>query len=222
MKYLFFLILPLGVFSQNLEIEKLVNQLVQDEIPADFEYFNLEDSSFNYSSVSPYDWFKKELKEIILEKQIKNLKVDDFSENKSDTKINWDQYNIERAKVNSFDNIPKFYSGYFTITFVPFDTPKVKLDSLYQYLNSVEIYVPVKRHWGYKRQNKEIKKSFDKRELLFNKEDREYYQISNPEFNSDKTFAIISLKPSQGGSYFLYKKENDNWIQIAEFSRWAY
>lgn len=43
MKYLFFLILPLGVFSQNLEVEKLANQLVKDKTPADFEYFNLID-----------------------------------------------------------------------------------------------------------------------------------------------------------------------------------
>lgn len=64
MKYLFFLMLPLGVFSQDLEIEKLVNQLVQDVIPADFEYFNLVDSSF---AGHQNPWLKDEIKEVAIE-----------------------------------------------------------------------------------------------------------------------------------------------------------
>lgn len=219
MKYLFFLILPLGVFSQNLEIEKLVNQLVEDEIPADFEYFNLVDSSF---AGLQDPWLKDEIKEVAIEFNLTDLNPEDFLIHPKDSVLNWNDYKIEKARINSYNKIPKLFFNLYRYIIVNDKISKAELDSLYQNKNENEFIVPVKNHWGKKRIRKETEKIKRDYENSFRMEDREYYSISKPKFDSSGKYALIGISRSQGGSYFLYKKENANWIQITDFSRWAY
>lgn len=219
MKYLFFLILPLGVFSQDLEIEKLVNQLVQDEIPADFEYFNLVDSSF-VGHQNP--WLKDEIKETAIEFNLKDLNPEDFLIHPKDSVLNWNDFKIEKARINSYDKILKLHSNLYSLMIVNDKISKAELDSLYQNKNENEFIAPVKNHWGKRRIRKEAEKTKRDYQNSLRKEDCEYYSFSKPKFDSSGKYALIEVNRSQGGSYYLYSNKSGMWKQIARFGFWAY
>lgn len=200
MKYLFFLILPLGVFSQDLEIEKLVNQLVQDEIPADFEYFNLVDSSF---AGHQNPWLKDEIKEVAIEFNLTDLNPEDFLIHPKDSVLNWNDYKIEKTRINSYNKIPKLYFNLYRYIIVNDKISKTELDSLYRNKKENEFIVPVKNHWGKRRIRKEAEKTKRDYQNFLQKEDAEYYSFSKPKFDSSRKYAMIEINRSQGGSYFF-------------------
>ena len=218
MKYLLFLIIPISVFSQNSDIERLVNQLVKDEIPTNFSYFNLVDSSFIIQANFPF--FEDEVKFQISQSDIRDLNSSEFFQNRKDTILNWNNFQIENVKIKKEHEFPNFHIDSYIL--IPLKTEKSKLDSLNQNKKENEIIVPIRKFWSKKRINKEIQKNKYRQFENLPKEDFEYYYFSTPMFNSTKSYALISVKRINGGSYYIYKKQNGVWIKVLEFLRWVY
>src|SRR5690606_12121362 len=154
MKFLFFVLIPLTGFSQNSEIESLVQSIVENEIPVDYEYLNLVDSSFIIQPNFPF--FEDEVKFQISQSDISDLNSDEFFQNKKDTILNWNNFQIENVKIKSKNQLPNFHIN--TYILIPFKTEKSKLDSLNLNKKENEIIVPIRKFWSKKRIQKEIQK----------------------------------------------------------------
>lgn len=219
MKFIFLLLFPTILFSQNSEIEKLLNSIVEDEIPKQFSYFNLVDSSFIFQVRFPH--FENDLKEIIYEYKIQDLDYNEFFKDRNDSILNFNNYNIEKARIYSEAKISNHFKLLRKAILIPFNYPKDKLDSLNENKDFGEVIVPVRKNWNEKKINKKVDKAWNEYEKLIKIEDKVFFYISTPLFSKNKKYSLITLKRSNGGNYLLYKKENDKWIKIADFGWWA-
>lgn len=219
MKFIFLLLFPTILFSQNSEIEKLINSIVEDEIPKQFSYFNLVDSSFTFQVFFPH--FEEDLKEIISDYKIQDLDYNDFFQDRKDSVINFDYLNIDKARIYNEETIPHHFKLIKKTTLVPFNYPKDRLDNLNENKYFDELIVPVRKNWSKKKINKKVDKAWKDYEHSIKIEDKVFYCISTPLFSKDKKYSLITLKRNNAGHYLLYKKENDEWIQISDFGWWA-
>ncbi|PXV68068.1 hypothetical protein CLV62_10299 [Dysgonomonas alginatilytica] len=211
---LIFLSYSIFSFSQNSEIEKLVNVAYKTIVPKNFKYYNLIDSSFIL-----------DLKRTIscnpqLEKFIQanpDFKLSEFlSSSNSLDRISWYNYKIEGANLYSYNDIPKFATHLQIVNLIPFKTSKSVLDSLNHNKKHNEVIVPVKRWWSKSRIEKETKKKWDERDESTILENKKYFKFSTPIFSLDFRYAIIELiTGGETSTTYVFKKVDNNWIPFS-------
>lgn len=204
-------------FGQNSETEKLVNAVVNDIIPKDYQYFNLIDSSFidhrTYLAEEDVDYLKKEYSDLDFDNII--------DKNKTNKEIlNWKNFKIEKARLYDFANIPEYHSYNQYSYLVPYNTPQNKFDSLVNNRKKNQLIIRYKKTWSKKRIEKETNKAWEIYNANIVKENKTYYQFSTPYF-SDNGYAIIYMNIAGSGYGYIYKKENNEWKQILDFKSWV-
>lgn len=201
------------IFSQKVETESLVNSFTKDVIPTDFEYYNLLDKSFKVDFDVDY------LNEAIEDSELKIpfFRKDDFFNSKIE--IDWNNYNLEKAHIFSDDKIPKFKSARYEYILVDKKISQKKFDSIIGNKKYNQIVVKVNPNWSKDKQVKECHKELKNLEDQVEKENRDFYSISNPIFSVDKKFAIIYYRDCCRTNGYLYIYSNNNWEQYLEFYR---
>jgi len=208
-------------FSQNNEIEELVNKASEIVVPKDFKYYNLVDSSF------VLDIDRLANSNPLLEKFIKNnpdFKLSEFpSLSNGLGKLNWNNYKIEKAHLYSYNDIPKFATHLKLVTIISDKTSKSELDSLNRIKKYNEVIVPVKERWSKKRVEKEVEKKWGERNQSVELENKKYFKFSTPIFSSDHKYAIIQLVTGGERSItYIFKKVNNYWIPLSEIDGYVY
>ncbi|WP_133945435.1 hypothetical protein [Epilithonimonas xixisoli] len=217
MKKFFLLIILLCsnfIFSQKADTESLVNSFTKDFVSKDFEYYNLLDESFSINF--DVDNLNEAIESYGLEKEI-SFKKQDFIISKS--KINWNEFNLNKAKVYSDDKIPKFKSSFYEYILVDKKMSQKKFDSIISNKKYNQIFVRVNPKWNEEKKRKECHIELKKQEGNIKKEDQDFYSISTPIFSVDKKFAIISFRDCCHTVGYLYFYSNKNWQQYFEFYR---
>ncbi|GEM_PF-2446977 len=211
---LFFLLLISSfVFSQKVETESLVNSFTKDIIPKDFEYYNLLDKSFKL------DFDVEYLNEIIEDSgaKISFFRKEDFIISKSE--INWKDYNLEKAHIFPYDEIPKFKSALYEYILVDKKISQKQFDGIRNDKKYNQIVVKINPKWSKEKKKKECQKALKKREEIIKLENRDFYSISSPFFSLDKKFAIIYYRDCCSTNGYLYFLSNNKWEQILKFYR---
>ena len=229
-KYIWLLLLafPLFCFGQKEEIAQFINDVCKDTelVPPSFRYFNVVDSSFaikfdEYSidTLRDYDLVKNFLQ------NNPDFSVDEFVQKAKHSEIiNWKNYRIEKAKIASWNSIPKLPVQVISYYIIPYGRMPIKtIDSL----NSLNLYngkqvfiVPAKRHWKQKRQDKECNKAMKRYLENIPNEDTRYYRFSTPIFPDDNKYAIMQIDNGGIGAAYVFKKINNKWVKIYTFNRW--
>lgn len=209
-----FLSLSIICYSENNEIEKLINKAAEIVVPKDFKYYNLVDSSFvlNVNHLTRYN--------PLLEKFIKNnpdFMLSEFlSSSNSVEKVDWNNFKIEKAHLYSYEDIPKFETHFKIVTIIPTNTSQHILDSLNSIKKYNEVIVPVKKWWSKKRIEKETKNKWDERHKNTLLENQKYFMFSTPVFSSKYEYAIIQLiVGGERGITYVLKKTDNNWMPLS-------
>ena len=221
MRNCFYLLLLLSClsFGQAKEnIEELINIAYKEIVPADYNYFNLVDSS-SVMKLNKYDLDFREHKKFFEENP-------DFNPEEFITKatiaqrLNWKDYIIEKAVIKAYKDFPRYAYHVRVSGLVPFNTPQRVIDSL-KSNKRYDIVVPVKKSWTKKRIEKETEKKWQEYDAGFKPEDRNIYRFYTPLFSDDKLYAIVQLDGSGQGKYIVFKKVNGQWTKIYDFGMWV-
>lgn len=206
-------------FGQNKEVENFINQAYLQIVPANYEYYNLIDSSFA-TEFDNYSIEKNDLNQLL--KDYPDFPMTYFLQKGNESNIlNWNNYHLDKAKVYSQKSIPKFESQSRINKLIPFKTSRQKLDSLEKTKEYYEAIVPIKHSWSDKRRNKEIKKAWTKYSNSIKTEDKIYYGFSTPFFSDNYLYAIVTLNQSGRGATHIFKKVDNKWTEIFVFRRWV-
>ncbi|OJX32157.1 MAG: hypothetical protein BGO86_08265 [Chryseobacterium sp. 36-9] len=199
------------IFSQKFETESLVDSFTKDFIPKEFKYYNLLNKSFRADF--DVDYLNESIEDSGL--KIPFFRKDDFFNSK--TEIDWNDYNLEKAYVFSDDKIPKFKNAIYEYILVDKKISQEKFDSIISNKKYNQIVVKVNPNWSKDKQVKECHKELKNQEDQVEKENRDFYSISNPIFSIDKKFAIIYYRDCCHTNGYLYFYSDNKWQQYLEF-----
>ncbi|AWA31143.1 hypothetical protein HYN48_14155 [Flavobacterium magnum] len=213
-------------FGQKTKIDRFVSDAAKAVIKPEFRYYNLIDSSFIAENNKIYlDRFE----EAELSENYPDLHIGQLFEHDSVNALNWNDYNIPRAKVISPKEIPKYHLNSRIVVVRYSDTPKEELDRLEKDKPFGKIIVIIDKNWSEERKQREIdekvddfEKRFAEYQSTFAEEDKIYYSFSTPVFSDDNKYALMSIhvdsrKSSCCGCSYLFKFENESWQQIYIF-----
>lgn len=234
MKQTFILIsffLSLNLFGQKSDIENLINQIAQFEVPENFKYYFLVPKSLE----------QEKIKDSLQNYQIWKLnKVDmDFSENFIYTEpekdnVNWRDYDLDRVNYVSDEN--NYYQTFFPpktkkIRFVKYNIDQKKYDSLVQNKEPYTLILRKKWFWNKKNiwNNKKFYDDFVNNWEMDdqnNPEETVYFHFSKPKFSENKKYAIVTVKILRRcnghGFTALYRNDNGIWKNVIEFNQVRY
>lgn len=218
----------LNLFGQKSDIENLINQVANSEIPENFEYYFLVPKSLEQEKID----------DSLQNYQIRELKMvdKDFTENfiyaqPQNETVNWKNYNLNEAKLVSDDyNYNHILSPPQTkkIKFVKYNIDQKKYDSLIENKEPFTLILKKKWFWSKNRiwSNKKLYSDFvDSWEMddKNNPEETVYFHFSKPIFSENKKYAILSVfkKRRCNGNGFtgLYRNDNGIWKKIMEFNQ---
>ncbi len=162
-----------ALFGQKIDFANFINQIYTERVPNNFEYYNLIDSSF----ITEFDKYSLEYDELIfIQKQYKDFPYEEFiSASKNCLIINWNNYELNNAKVYSKNSIPKFENKIRLNRLVQYTIKQKELDSLNRTKEFYEVIIPIKSHWSKKRIDKEIQKTWDKYLKSIKTENKTYF-----------------------------------------------
>lgn len=207
--------------GQNIEIEKLVNEVSKIVIPKDFRFYNLVDSSF-ILDINRVISYNSQLEKFI-EKE-SDFKLSEFlSASNNLGEINWHNYKIDGAHLYPYNDIPKFTTHLRLTTIISSEISKFELDSLNHTKKYNEIIVPVKKWWSQKRIDKEVEKKWNERNNNIILENKKYFIFSTPIFSPNYEYAIIEIITGGEGSVtYVFKKVNNNWFCLSPIYGYVY
>ena len=205
-------------FSQNSEIKSLMKNAAASVVPQNFKYFHLVDSSF------PTEFDDKSMSAMESEKLTKDFPDFPYEEflslAKSDTSfINWNDFELQNAKIHPYQNIPAFNNLIRNYQLVPYDISKRELDEINKNKQSDVAVVRVKKQWDEKRVQQECQHVYNEKSKSIKKEDASYFWFSKP-LVSKKGFAIVTLNESDKGATYVFKKTHGQWKKIFVFNHW--
>lgn len=210
-------------FGQKSEIESLINQISEAEVPENFEYYFLVSKSLEQEKVD----------DSLQNYQIRELKMvdEDFSKNfiytqpKKET-INWKNYNLNKAKLVSDEyNYNHTLSPPQTkkIKFVNYNIDQKKYNGLIENKEPYTLIIKKKLLWNKKRiwNNKKLYAEFIENWKVDDKNNPEetvYYHFSKPVFSQNKRYALVNVfkKRRCNGSGFtaLYRNDKGIWKKV--------
>jgi len=220
-----FLIITWFSFGQKLEIENLINQIADNEVPENFKFYYLVQKSYSpdefYDTISPYQ-------KTTLLRQDLNFPLEIIDEN-NDEKIDWNGYNLKKVKI-----IISEYNYQITspptskkVEFVNYNIDKKEFDNLFNNKKPHTLIVKKKWYWNKKRILKskkfhnELVKAWklDEQQKL---EEKIYFQFSKPTFSKDKQYARVSIYKKRRcrgyGFTSIYKNNNGIWKKLIEYN----
>lgn len=209
-----------SVLAQNREFETLVNQVYMRIVPGNFSYYNLIDSSETIDH-RLRQFERNELESLVQQHPdfpasyfIQQVKLDT-------TRISWRDYHLRNARVYSYAQIPRFPLGTRITRIMPFRASKAERDIIVGTKEYNEIFVPVKARWSKKRIQRKCKKAWARYDKSVRKENKVYFYFSKPVISPDGKYAIIGLNRSGGGAIHIFKKVEDQWMEIFVTGRWV-
>lgn len=206
-------------FGQNSEIKSIMKNAAASVVPQNFKYFHLVDSSF------PTEFDEKSISAIDAEKLKKDFPDFPYEEflslAKSDTSfIDWNDFEIQNAKIHSYQNIPAFNNLIRNYQLVPYDISKKELDEINKNKQSDVAVVRVKKQWDEKRVQQERQEVYNEKSKSITKEDAAYFWFSKP-LVSKKGFAMVTMNESNKGATYVFKKMDGQWKKIFVFNHWS-
>lgn len=214
-----FIFLSISGYSQS-KIDKLMNQVANDLIPKNFNYYNLLENSLqdekandsiNISSPKTKREFLESYPNFPFEL---GLKV------KSE-KINWKNYNLEKAKYITEEQAKKITGIITEVYFVDENIEIEKYDYLNENKDFNELIVKKNKKWTDEEIRTVIVKSL-KEDAELQKENKVYFVFSNPIFSNDNEYArvsVLSNRRCKGECItYIYHYKNEVWTQIAEYA----
>ena len=213
-----------GHFFDKPEIKNLINQIIDYEIPENFEYFFLIPESLEQTKI----------KDSLQNYQIRELKIMDkhFPVNliyiKSKEILNWKNYDLNLAKYIPDEQIKHTSPPTIKkIRFVKYNLKQREYDSLIR--NREPHTLIVKKKWFWKKNkiwanekfHTELKEAW-RIDNEKNIEEKVYFQFSKPIFSKDGKYAKVSVfknwRCNGSGFTALYKNDNGNWKKLIEFN----
>lgn len=207
--------------GQNIEIQKLVNEVSKVVVPKDFRFYNLVDSSFilDIMHLIPYNpEFEK------FTKDNPAFKLSDFSSATNELgQIDWNNYKINGAHLYPYNDVPKFATHLRLTTILSHKISKLELDSLNHFKKYNEIIVPIKKWWSKKRIEKEVEKKWTERDTNTILENKKHFRFSTPIFSSNQRYAIIEIITGGERSItYVFEKVNSNWHCLSPIYGYKY
>lgn len=200
-------------YGQNNDIRNLVNTALNDVVPKDYEYYNLIDSSFIYNHYYIDD---DELENIKKENPDFNFEELIIKNKDNQQLLSLRDFNLEKAHIHTFQSLPE-YETYTRVTnLVPFSSPKNVYDSIIKNKQKNQLVIKYKHSWSKKQTQRKIDKAWKNHFIKIKLENKTWYMVSTPLISDN--YAIITLKDSNGGENYIYKKLHDKWVQIWSFS----
>ncbi|WP_439480712.1 hypothetical protein [Chryseobacterium aquaticum] len=212
---LIFSLTSIAVFCQKSQIENLVNSFSKEFISEDFEYYNLVDKSFN----PKFDvWCLNEsIEDAGLDKEISFFKEGDFTAIKND--IDWNDYNLEKAKIYSHEKIPKFNSALYEYILVDRNIDQRIYDSMISNKKFNQVILKGNSKLSNKKKRIKFNKKLAFERSRIRKENQDFYQISIPLFSSNKDFAVIFYQDCCKRNGYLYVYSDNEWKEYLQFYR---
>lgn len=199
--------------GQNNDIRNLVNTALNDLVPKDYKYYNLIDSSFIYN-----DYYIEENELEIIKKENHDFNFEELAtKNKGEQQLlSWGDFNLDKAHIHTFKSLPE-YETYTRVTnLIPFNSPKKIYDSIVNNKKN-QLVIKYKDSWSKRQTQKKIDKAWKKHFNKIKLENRTYNMVSTPLILDN--YAIITIRNSNGGENYIYRKLNKKWVQIWSFSR---
>ena len=200
---------------QDKVVKGLMEQVVLDHIPVDFKYFNLIDTGLGI--ILGKGFYKEfEFKNIFM-KKYNDFPLEYFIAYKASTSIIWLEYQLPKAKVYTYAQIPKFQSSARETKFLHHKLERSHIDSVKNNLDYTEIAIVYRGKLTRKRASKISKRKWRKHDMLIRKEDKSYFNFSNPIFSKDFKYAIVEVSTGSSSAKFIYLKTDNEWKQVFQF-----
>ncbi|RYJ43800.1 hypothetical protein [Flavobacterium beibuense] len=217
-----------GIFcfaQEKEEIEELMNDAYKLVVPAEYDYFNLADSS-EVLKLERYELDFPFISNSFFEEN-PDFNPDEFiTKTAIAKKINWKDYNIEKAAISSYQDVPKYSKRFKVQTIVSYDTSQRVVDSLENTKAYNEIIIKREKGWSEERIEEEAKKKWEEWEQEYDKsirkEDTGFYIFYTPLISQDKKYAIVQVGDHVPRKAAIYKKVNGKWVNVYVFKTLAY
>lgn len=226
--FIILFLISINNFGQKSEIENLINQIANNEIPENFEYYFIVTKSLEqpkiYDSIQNYQIrgfrrFDKDFPENLIYK---------LSEDTTD----WKEYDLKNTKyvINEYKYPTTSPPTSKNVRFVKYNIGQKEYDSLTQNRKPHTVIVKKKWLWTKNRiwQNKKFHNELIKAWKLDeekNKEEMVYVQFSKPIFSKDKKYARISIFKNRrcngNGFTAIYRNDNGTWKKLIEYNQVA-
>tara|TARA_R110000751_G_scaffold304284_1_gene419653 strand:- start:62 stop:811 length:750 start_codon:yes stop_codon:yes gene_type:complete len=221
---LLLLLFTLHSFGQKTEVEELINQIAEKEIPENFDYYFLVPQSIEQPHI--YDTLQNfQIRELRMEN--KDFPIELIYE-QSDKRTNWKKYDFKDARYVPEEYIYNTSPPTTTkVEFVRYNINQSDYDKLI--VNKKPHLLIVKKKWFWNK-NRIFKNEKFRNELFKareidaerKKEEKIYFGFSIPIFSKDGKYAKISInrqKRCKGNGFTaLYKKQNGTWEKLMEFN----
>lgn len=215
-------------FGQKSKIAGLINQISNNEVPENFEYYFLVSRSLEqpkiYDSIQNY--------------QIIGLTMSDkdFPENliykQSEEITDWKEYDLKNSKYvfNKYNYQTTSPPTSKNVRFVKYNIGQKEYDSLTKNREPHTLIVKKKWHWNKNRiwKNEKFHKELInawKLDEEQNKEEKIYFQFSKPIFSKDLKYARISIFKNRrcngNGVTAIYRNDNGTWKKLIEYNQVA-
>jgi hypothetical protein len=226
--FIFLLLITSLSFGQKSDIEDLINQIAENEVPENFEYYFLVPRSFEQEKIndSLQNYQVRELK--MVDKDFPEKFI--YTQQKKDT-IDWRNYDLEKVNyVSNEYNYNHTLSPPQTkkIKFVKYNIDNNKYDSIVDNKEPYTLIVKKKWLWNKKRiwNDKKLYDNFVQNWTIDDKNNPEetvYFHFSKPIFSENKKYALVSIFKKRRcdgiGFTSLYRNENGTWKKIMEFNQ---
>lgn len=223
---IFSIFFNLNLFGQKSDIECLINQIVKDEVPENFEYYFLVPRSLEQQKIddSLQNYQIREFK--MVDKDFPN----DLIYTESKETINWRNYDLNNAIY-----VPDEYNYSHTLSppktkkvrFVKYNINQKKYDSLVKNKEPYTLIVKKKWLWSKKRiwNNSKLYNDLIKNWKMDDKnnpEENVYFHFSKPIFSENKKYSLVSIFKMRhcdgDGFTALYRNDYGTWKKIMEFN----
>lgn len=201
--------------AQNSEVENFINSFYKDIVPKNFKYYNLLDESLKVDF--DVDYMNESLDDTELINQISHFKISDFEV--QNQIINWKSYNLNKAKIYSIEDIPKFKSALYHYIFIDRKMSRKYYDSIIENKKYNQVILRGNLNWSKEKQRRKFEKIRNRQQQKIRIEDQDYFQISSPIFSKDKEYAVVYFRDCCHSEGYLYRFSNNKWEHYLTFYR---
>ena len=226
--FILFVLICSFSFGQKSEIENLITQIANNEIPENYKYYFIVSKSLEQSKI--YD--------SIQNYQIRELRMSDknFPLNliyqKNEEITNWTEYELKNSRYvhNEYNYQTTSPPTSKNVRFVKYNIGQKEYNSLTKNRNPHTVIVKKKWFWSKNRiwKNEKFKEELIKAWKIdekYNIEEKVYFRFSKPIFSKDKKYARISIFKNRrcngNGFTALYKNDKGTWKKLIEFNQLA-
>lgn len=224
--FILFLIITSFSFGQKSDIENLINQISNNEVPEDFKFYYLVQKSLHQPEI--YDSISLYQKTTLLRQDL-NFPLELTNERNNES-VNWKKYSFKKVKfvLNEYNYQTTSPPTSKKVEFVRYNTDEKELERLNNNKKPHTLIIRKKWLWNKRRiwDNEKFKKELVKAwnlEEKQNLEEKIYFQFSKPIFSKNGKYARVSILKNRrcngNGFTAIYKKNNGIWKKLIEYNR---